>query len=171
MVVQMAKIIGARVITTAGSDAKADLCRSLGADRVIRYKKEDVDQALRDFAPSGLNVWWETLREPNFDQAIGHLKLRGRMIVMAGREARPPFPVGPFYVKDCALHGFAMFNASPEEQRKAAEDINLWLKEGKLKANIAMVLPLAEAAAAHRIQQESTVDGSGQLSGKIVLEP
>ena len=40
------------------------------------------------------------------------------MIIMAGREAKPIFPVGPFYVKDCTLHGFAMFNASPEEQRQ-----------------------------------------------------
>ena len=52
-VVQIAKILGARVITTAGSDEKARLCRELGADLAINYKTQDVDAAIRDFAPKG----------------------------------------------------------------------------------------------------------------------
>ena len=55
------------------------------------------------------------------------------------------FPVGPFYVKDCELHGFAMFNYSAAEQRQCGEDLNRWLAEGKLRANIDRTLPLAEA--------------------------
>ncbi len=170
-VVQMAKILGARVITTAGSDAKVAVCKQLGADLVLNYKTENVDAAIKGFAPGGVNVWWETLREPDFDRAIPLLALRGRMVVMAGREARPPFPVGPFYVKDCSLHGFAMFNAPAEEQRAAANDINRWMAEGKLKAQIDRVLPLSEAAAAHRLQEESTVRKTSVLTGKIVLKP
>ena len=111
-VVQMAKAIGARVIATAGSDSKAELCRRLGADFVVNYKTQDLETELKKIAPAGVNVWWETLREPNFDLAIGALAARGRMIVMAGREARPPFPVGPFYVKGCLLRGFVMFMAT-----------------------------------------------------------
>lgn len=170
-VVQMAKALGARVITTAGSDEKAQICRDLGADVVINYKTEDVAAQVRDAAPEGVNVWWETLREPNFEQTIPLLKMRGRMVVMAGRDARPSFPVGPFYTKDCKILGFAMFNASPEEQRKAAADINRWLGEGKLRPRIDRVMPLSEAAEAHRLQESSTVDGSGTLAGKIVLRP
>lgn len=170
-VVQMAKILGASVVTTAGTDEKVRLCRELGADLAINYKTQDVEAALREFAPKGINVWWETLREPNFERAIPLLAMRGRMIVMAGRDARPALPVGPFYVKDCSLHGFAMFNASPSEQRAAAEDINQWLVEGTLKARIDRVLPLAQAAEAHRVQEESTVKKSGILAGKIVLTP
>lgn len=170
-VVQMAKAIGARVVTTAGSAEKVKLCQELGADVAINYKSDDVDAAIRKFAPGGVNVWWETLREPNFERTVGLLSLRGRMIVMAGREARPLFPVGPFYVKDCALHGFAMFNASPEEQRQAAEDINAWMKAGKLRPRIDRVLPLSEAAAAHQLQEENTVHKAGTLAGKIVLRP
>jgi NADPH2:quinone reductase len=169
-VVQMAKAIGARVITTAGTDEKVERCRKLGADLAINYKKEDVDAAIKQFAAESVNVWWETLREPDFARAVGHLAPRGRMIVMAGREARPPFPVGPFYVKGCSLHGFAMFNATPEEQRSAAEDINRWMVEGKLKANIDRVLPLSKAAEAHRLQEENTIGKAGTLSGKIVLK-
>ncbi len=170
-VVQMAKAAGARVMTTAGNDEKAGACRQLGADVVVNYKTEDVDEAVRRFAPDGVNVWWETLREQNLEQAVGHLALRGRLILMAGRDAKPPFPVGPFYVKDCSIHGFAMFNAPPEQQRKCADDINRWMAEGKLRANIGRVMPLSETAAAHRLQEENTLQMAGTLAGKIVLEP
>jgi NADPH2:quinone reductase len=170
-VVQMAKAIGARVITTAGTHEKMSLCLSLGADLAINYKSDDVDARIKEFAPDGVNVWWETLREPSFERTVPLLARRGRMIIMAGREARPVFPVGPFYVKDCSLYGFAMFNASADEQRAAAEDINRWLAEGKLKPRIDRVLPLAEAAAAHRLQEENTIGKQGTLAGKIVLRP
>lgn len=170
-VLQMAKAVGAGVITTAGSEEKAEICRQLGADLVIRYKTEDAGEAVQRFAPGGVHVWWETLREPDLDRAVQHLALRGRLILMAGREARPPFPVGPFYVKDCSAHGFAMFNAPPDEQRRAADDVNRWLAEGKLRPRISRVMRLAETAAAHRLQEESTIHKSGGLAGKIVLEP
>jgi NADPH2:quinone reductase len=170
-VVQMAKALGARVIATAGSKEKCDRTRKLGADVVINYKTENVDEAIRAAAPEGVNVWWETLREPDFDRTVALLAPRGRMILMAGREARPVFPVGPFYVKGCSLHGFAMFNATPEEQRRASEDINDWLLEGKLKANIDRILPLSEASQAHKLQEENTIQRSGALSGKLVLKP
>lgn len=170
-VVQMAKILGARVITTAGSDEKVQVCRQLGADLALNYKTQDVDAAIKDFAPEGVDVWWETLREPDFERSIGLLAMRGRMVVMAGRDARPVFPVGPFYVKDCSLHGFAMFNSSAREQRHAANAINRWLVEGKLKARIDRILPLSQTADAHRLQEESTLKKSGALAGKIVLKP
>ncbi|MCU0787514.1 MAG: NADPH:quinone reductase [Verrucomicrobia bacterium] len=168
-VVQMAKIMGATVITTAGSQAKADLCHELGADHVINYKTENVTQQVSQLAPNGVNVWWETLREPDFQKTVPLLALRGRMIVMAGRDATPEFPVGPFYVKNCSLHGFAMFNASAEEIRGAAEEINRWLAQGQLRARIDRILPLSDAAKAHHLQESSTVHKSGALSGKIVL--
>jgi NADPH2:quinone reductase len=168
-VVQMGKILGARVITTASSDAKMAICRELGADVVLNYKTDDIAAKLREVAPNGVNVWWETVREPDFDRVVAALAPRGRMVLMAGRDARPQFPVGPFYVKDLALHGFAMFNASAEEQRPAADAINDWMAKGKLKARIDRVLPLSEAAQAHRLQEESTLGKSGALAGKIVL--
>lgn len=170
-VVQVAKILGARVIATAGSEEKARICKELGADRVLQYKTEDVDAGIKSFTPEGVDVWWETLREPNFERTIPLLAMRGRMIVMAGRDARSPLPIGPFYAKDCSLHGFAMFNATAREQRAAAEDINEWAAAGKLKARIDRVLPLAQAAEAHRLQEASTIHKRGALAGKIVLRP
>jgi NADPH2:quinone reductase len=170
-VLQIAKILGARVVTTAGSDEKVAICQKLGADLAINYRTQDMAAAVKKFAPEGVNVWWETLREPDFDRTVALLAPRGRMVLMAGRDARPTFPVGPFYVKGCALFGFAMFNATTEELSSAAQDLNRWLAEGKLKANIDRVLPLSQAAEAHRLQEEATLRKSGALAGKLVLKP
>src|SRR5258707_341334 len=85
-VLVMAKALRGKVITTGGTAQKAAACK---ADLAINYNTEDVDAAIRKFAPGGVNVWWESLREPNFERTIGLLAPRGRMIVMAGREARP----------------------------------------------------------------------------------
>jgi NADPH2:quinone reductase len=171
MVIQMAKAIGARVAATAGSDEKLALCRSLGADVAINYKTDDVPARVKEFSPAGVDVYWETQREPNFERAVDLLAPRGRIILMAGREARPIFPVGPFYIKGCSMHGFGMFNATPDEQRAAATDINRWLASGQLKANVDRLLPLSETAAAHRLQEENTIGKKGTLAGKIVLKP
>jgi NADPH2:quinone reductase len=131
-----------------------------------------VPAAVREFTQGqGVQVWYETQREPDFERTVDLLARRGRMIVMAGRQARPVFPVGPFYVKDLSLFGFAMFNASPQEQRVCAEDINRRLAEKKLCPLIGRTLPLSEAAAAHRLQEENTLQKAGTLSGKIVLLP
>ncbi|MEX2172505.1 MAG: NADPH:quinone reductase [Pirellulales bacterium] len=168
-VVQMAKALGARVITTAGTDEKVAMCRELGADLAINYRTEDVDARIREYAPNGVHVWWETLREPDFDRAVSTLTERGRMVVMAGREARPQFPVGPFYVKGCRLYGFVMFKATPEEQGRAAHDINRWLADGRYRPRIARTFTLDQVADAHRLQEENTLGNSGTLAGKIVV--
>jgi NADPH2:quinone reductase len=171
MVVQMTKAAGGKIVATVGSAEKAELCRSWGADRVINYKTEDVDAAIRDFTGNqGVNVWYETQREPNFQRMVPLMRQRGRMIVMAGRQAQPIFPVGPFYVKDLSLVGFAMFNATPEEQQACARDINRWLAEKKLHAPIGKVYPLAEAAQAHRFLEENTLHKAGTLAGKVIVE-
>lgn len=171
VVIQMAKAVGARVITTGGSDAKVARCKELGADLAVNYRTDDVAQAVQEFAPGGVHLFWETLREPDFDEILSHLADGGRIIIMAGRDARPSFPVGPFYVRNCSLHGFVMFKATPDEQRACAEDINRWTRTGQLRPNIAQVLPLQESAKAHRLQEESTVQKSGALAGKIVVVP
>ena len=170
-VIQMARNVSTRVITTARTPEKAQICRQLGAQAVLNYKRDDVDEGIRRFAPDGINVWFETLREPNFQQIIDHMAMQGRVVVMAGREAQPRLPVGPFYVKDCRLLGFAMFNASPDEQRKAAAEMNRWMARGRLRPLIDRVMPLEKAAEAHWLQEQSTLGNSGKLSGKIVLVP
>jgi NADPH2:quinone reductase len=170
MVVQMTKAVGGAVITTVGSPEKAAVCKGWGADLVLNYKTDHVDDKIKEFTKDhGVNVWYETQREPNFLRTVPLLARRGRMIVMAGRQAQPVFPSGPFYVKDCSLFGFAMFNATPAEQREGADDINRWLAEKKLQVPIGKTFPLAETAAAHRLLEENTLGKAGTLLGKVVI--
>jgi NADPH2:quinone reductase len=172
MVVQMAKAAGARVIATVGSTAKAELCRQWGADGVINYKTEDVAARVRELtAGKGVDVWYETQREPDLIRTVDLMAQRGRIVLIAGRQARPVFPVGPFYVKGLSLHGFATFLAGTNEQRRCADDINRWLSEGKLKPPVGKVFKLSDAAAAHRFLEENTLGGAGTLIGKVVLVP
>ncbi|MCI0642261.1 MAG: NADPH:quinone reductase [Gemmataceae bacterium] len=172
MVVQMAKAGGAKVVTTVGSAEKAELCRSWGADCVLNYKTDDIPAKVKEFTKGqGVNVWYETQREPDFARTVDLLAWRGRMIIMAGRQAQPVFPVGPFYVKDCSLFGFVMFKATPDEQRQCAADINKWLGWKKLRVPIGKTFPLAQTAAAHRLLEENTLRKAGTLTGKVVVSP
>ena len=170
-VVRIAKALGGRVIASAGSPEKLARVLAAGADAVVDYHRHDLVDAVRAHAPEGVHVYWETQREPDFDRAVALLAEGGRMVLMAGRDARPAFPVGPFYVKGCALHGFVMFKASHAEQAAAAADINRWLAAGRLRVPIDRVLPLSRTAEAHAAQEAATVAGSGGLAGKIVIEP
>ena len=169
MVLQMAKARGARVLATGGSEEKANACRELGADMAINYADQPLADAVQQFAPDGVDIFWETSREPNFQVIVPLLAERGRIILMAGRDACPQFPVGPFYVKGCRMYGFAMFKATPQEQQQCAAGINAYLENGQLQPRIDRVLPLVEAAEAHRAQEENTLGHAGTLSGKIVL--
>ena len=64
-----------------------------------------------------------------------------------------------------------MFKATADGMRVCSVDMDRWMSVGKLKAKIGKTLPLAEAAAAHRLQEENTLQKSGTLAGKIVLKP
>ncbi len=79
LVVQFAKAAGATVVATVGSEEKRELCHSLGADLVLDYHSPALDDDLQTFAASqgGLDIWWETQREPTLDRAVGLMKKRG----------------------------------------------------------------------------------------------
>ena len=137
---------------------------------MLNYKTDDIAAKVKEFTNNqGVSVWYETQREPNFLRTVDLMASRGRIIIIAGRQAQPVFPVGPFYLKGLTLHGFAMFNATPAEQRRCADDINRWLAGGKLDVPIGKVFPLSEVAAAHRYLEENTLHGAGTLMGKVVL--
>lgn len=172
MVIQMAKVAGANVATTVGSEEKAAMARSLGADAVINYKTDDVPARLKEAAGgAGFNVWYETQPPGDLDKTIELMAPRGRIVVMAGRTAKPSFTNGPFYVKGLSMHGFAMFNFTAAEQQHCAEEMNQWLSAGKLKALVGRRFDLKDVATAHRLQEENTLKKAGTLTGKIVLAP
>ncbi|MCE5268095.1 MAG: NADPH:quinone reductase [Planctomycetaceae bacterium] len=168
-VVQMAHAVGARVLASAGSPEKVEVCRQLGANMALNYKTDDLDTVIGRFG--AIDVWFETRRDQDLELAVRHLAMRGRIILMAGHEARPAFPLRDFFVKDCRLLGFAMFNAPASEQRKCAAEINRWLAKGKLRPQIARVMKLSETAEAHKLQEDNTIHGVGTLAGKIVVVP
>lgn len=172
-VVQLAKAAGAQVITTAGSPEKARLCRQSGADHVILYRAENVDQRLPEIVSQTgpIHVWFETLRMPALDRCIPQMAMRGRIIFMAGRDSRPEFPLGPFYVRDLRAIGFAMFNASAEEQRQAATELNCMLADGRFRPAVGAEFSIADAAQAHLLQEQKTIRNESSIHGKILILP
>jgi len=172
-VVQLAKATGAFVVTTGGCEESLQQCRKVGADLALNYREPNMDDRLRAFSlpHGGIQLWFETQREPTLDRTISLMAPRGRIILMAGRQARPELPVGPFYVKDLRLIGFAMFNGTPEEQRSAAEGLNALYELNRWKPQIGKTMPLSEAAAAHQMQEDNTLNKQGTLRGKLVLLP
>lgn len=172
VVIQMAKAVGAKVVTTAGSTEKCELASKLGADTVVNYKADDVAAAVKGFTGGqGVDVWYETQPPTDLEKTIDLMAPWGRVVLMAGRAARPILPNGPFYVKGLSLVGFAMFNAPAEVQAEAAAHINKQLAAGQLRPVIGREFPLSEAAVAHRLQEENTLGKAGTLTGKIVVRP
>lgn len=172
-VVQLARAAGATVITTAGSQQKAELCRQSGADHVVLYREENIDQRLQDIVgqTGPIHLWFETLRMPTLDRCIPLMAMRGRIVFMAGRDSRPEFPLGPFYVRDLKAIGFAMFNASPEEQRLAATELNSLLADGRYRPEVGAEFGIADAAQAHRLQELKTIHNESSIHGKILILP
>ncbi len=170
-VIQFAKASGAKVITTAGSPEKRDYCKSLGADAVLDYHDPELDAQITSAAEAlgGLHLWWETLREPDFDRVVKMLSKSGRMLLMAGREARPQIPVGPFYVKELSLIGLIIFNHPASRQKHCARRINVAFEAGQWTPLIGRTMTLDQAAAAHALQEDKTLHKQASLSGKIVL--
>lgn len=171
ILIQMGKILGATVIATAGNADKCHKTEEFGADLSINYRVESMEEKTREIAPDGVNVFFDVTRQPDFDLAVSLTAPYGRIVILAGRLARPVFPVGPFYLKNCTLHGYQLFLASPVERLKASVDISHWLKEGMLQPNIDRVMPLERVAEAHRLQEENTINLSGMLAGKIIISP
>ena len=172
-VVQMAAAAGARVLAVAGGPEKCGRCRELGAETTVDYLHQDhnhVAASIADWAPGGVNVWWETCREPQLELAVNALAQRGRIVVMAGRDARPVLPISPFFVKCCRLLGFVMFLCDPETQARAAARVNDLLAAGKLRTPIDRVAPLEETALLHDLQHNSTVLGKHPVSGKLLVK-
>ena len=116
-VVQMARAIGAKVFATAGTDAKVRVCQQLGANMAANYKNSDLDEAIDRFGP--IDVWVRNAARPGFGSS-GQTPGAPRAADYHGGAVspRPKLPVGPFYVKDCKIFGFAMFNAPSEGAAK-----------------------------------------------------
>lgn len=164
-VVQMAHHMGARIIaTTAPRDA--DWCRACGAETVIDYHDEQLDARVRQAAPAGVDVWWDTSGRNALARSLALMALGGRIVIMSGLGGGDAaLPVGALYTRDVSLHGFAISNASVADLAAAARHTNALLAAGRLRSRIGARYPLAEAAAAHRAL------ASGTVRGRILVLP
>jgi len=80
--VQLAKLAGNHVIGSCGSDAKRQLLRELGCDRVINYRTEDLNQVLKQEYPNGVNLVFDCVGRQVFDTCLDNLAVRGRLVVV-----------------------------------------------------------------------------------------
>ncbi|MER5771765.1 NADPH:quinone reductase [Streptomyces sp. NPDC001985] len=160
--VLMAARAGARVIGVA-SARDAERVRALGATATVDYRDPDVNARIAESAPDGVDIHLDTSAGNDLTGAVGLLARRGRIMLLAGLLTRPELPVGPLYVKDCSLVGFAISQASTDELASAAAGINRLLADGSLRPQAVEPLPLASAAEGHRLVEE------GKVTGKVVL--
>jgi NADPH2:quinone reductase len=164
-VLQFARTAGARVIVTAGRPEKAQWCRELGADEVIDYRRDRVVDAVRRTCPDGVHVYWDASGHVALDDVLAVMRRRGRIVLMAGLTHRTELAVGTFYTRNCSLYGFTVTDATREELAAHARRIADALANGTLRGRTHAVLPLSNAAEAHRLVEQ------GGLFGKIVLVP
>ena len=80
--VQLAKLAGNHVIGTCGSDAKGQLLRDLGCDRIINYRTQNLNQVLKQEYPNGVNLVFECVGKQVFDTCVDNLAVRGRLVVV-----------------------------------------------------------------------------------------
>ena len=80
--VQLAKLAGNHVIGTCGSNAKAELLKALGCDRIINYRQEDLNQVLKQEYPKGINLVFDCVGKEVFDTCVDNLAIRGRLVAI-----------------------------------------------------------------------------------------
>lgn len=114
LLVQLAKLRGCTVIAIAGGQTKGDFLRSLGADRVIDYRSEDVGEVLRTEFPRGLDVAIDTVSGAIFDAFLANMAPHGRLVVAgaaADLDGKPELVTQPriahsIYYKGVSVRGF-----------------------------------------------------------------
>ncbi len=169
MLVQMAKLAGARVIGTASTEEKRALARSLGADVVIDYTKPDWPQEVREATGGrGADVICEMVGGEVFSQSLGCLAPLGRLVVFG--VAGPQMPsLNPAVLmrQNQTVVGYYLTTAMERADLMAPthERIRSALAAGKLRIVIGETAPLAEAAEVHRRMV------ARQTTGKLVLLP
>ncbi len=168
LLVQWAKHLGARVIGTVSTEEKAQAAKEGGADVVIQYTTEDfVSEVKRITGGHGADLILDGVAKSTFNGDVEVVAVRGHIVVF-GSASGPADPIVPnsLGAKSFSLSGGSLGNfiATREELARRSTDVLKALKEGWLKLRIGKVLPLVEAADAHRMLE------SRQSIGKIVIQ-
>jgi NADPH2:quinone reductase len=170
LLTQMAKMRGARVIGTVSTEAKAALARQAGVDDVILYAQSDFAAETRRLTDgAGVAVVYDSVGRDTFDKSLDCLRPRGYMVLFGQSSGRvPPFDPqilnakGSLYLTRPTLGSYV---ATRNELLARAEALFAWIAAGDLTVRIDRVVPLAQAAEAHRALE------ARQTSGKILLAP
>jgi len=167
--VEVAHLLGARVIAAVGSEAKTSILRDYGAAEVIDYSREDVRDRVKTFTGGeGLDVCIDNVGGALFTTLARLIRWNGRLMPLgfAGGEV-PSLPMNLPLLKNYSIVGVftgAWAEHFPEEAARAADKVMAWVGEGKLRPHIDRVLPLERAAEAmNAIAQREVV-------GRIVLQ-
>ncbi len=164
--IQLAKTIGAKVVTTVGSDAKARFVSELGADVVINRNKDDLASVL---AKHPVDVALDCVAGPDLGRYIQTLSRGARWIIIATMGGKmTQIDMNDFFKRGVKLIGSTLRsrnNEVKEEILKGLEE-KLWpsFTEGKVKVVIHKTLPISEAEAAHAILNNN------ENLGKVVLK-
>jgi putative PIG3 family NAD(P)H quinone oxidoreductase len=168
--IQLAKIFGATVITTAGSEEKCQTCLDLGADRAINYREEDFVAAVKDFTGGkGANVILDMVGGEYVNRNYSCAAVEGRIVQIAflnGPRAEADF--SNLMIKRLVHTGSTLRPRTVEFKAQIARELeqHVWplLAEGRIAPVMDMIFPLKEAWRAHERMEE------GSHIGKIVLD-
>jgi NADPH2:quinone reductase len=170
LIVQMAKMLGATVYGTAGTDAKAAIAKEAGADEVIVYTRDDfATEVKRLTGGRGVDVIYDSVGASTFLKGLDILRPRG-MMALFGQSSGPVEKIDPnilnpkgslFLTRPSLAHHVL----TRDELLWRSGDVLNWIGEGKLKLLIDRSYPLANAADAHR-----DLEGR-KTTGKLLLIP
>ncbi|SPE22048.1 Quinone oxidoreductase [Candidatus Sulfotelmatomonas gaucii] len=170
LLTQMAAHIGARVITTVSTKAKAALSREAGASDVILYTEQEFEPEVKRLTGGkGVDVVYDSVGKTTFDGSLNCLRPRG-MLVLFGASSGPVPPFDPillnskgslFLTRPTLWH----YIATRAELESRAGDVLGWAASGELKVRTEHTYPLAEAAQAQIDLEER------KTTGKILLVP
>jgi len=170
LLVQMAHHLGARVLATVSTEAKAALAREAGADEVILYTQEDFEAETKRLTDGrGVDVVYDSVGLTTFAKGLNVLRPRGMMVLYGAASGMVP-PIDPMVLstKGSLFLTRPRLNAhlaSRAELELRAGEVLGMIAAGKLKIRIDKVYPLAEAQQAHRDLE------SRKTTGKLLLIP
>jgi len=168
LAIQLAHHYGARVITTAGSAAKLDAARRLGADVAIDYREQDFAEVIAETV-GGVDVILDNIGAAYLPRNVASLRIGGRLVVIGLQGGRlGELDLGALLAKRASVSA-ASLRARPLAQKAAivtATESFVWplIESGDVAPVIDRVLPLDDAAAAHQLVESS------QHIGKVVLQ-
>lgn len=170
ILVQMAKMRGARVIGTVSTEEKAQLAHGAGADEIIRYTEQDFEAEVSRLTDGqGVLVVYDSVGKTTWEKSMNCLSPKG-YLVLFGNASGPVPPVDPLLLSRLGSIFLTRptlvdYTASREELELRANDVLGWIQTGKLSLRIDRTLPLSDAREAHRLLE-------GRLTtGKVLLIP